>query len=521
MDGSTHLLSLPLELRDMIWTLCATTAESYGLLECCHQTRDEFNSHCILTEDVERLQTLRIWLDSTYDDGIWLKFDYTWKTEEYYHRAIRQVGDMSDPIVQTFLKIRRVNKIILNLHAPRRGYFVGALFMMLAKANDVYCFMSNMMQDIITEQLDPDLGHVEINFLTELRQPGQTANEAKNFWECRSPKALQEPIRKYWSGAGQMPCFYEYFLIIHPWEHNPLTTEMVQSLRKFCFKLRSKTILNKVLWQQKASKYHRYGCDRQQEIAVCSTESMTRARWDGKHSEFVKRDPEIKRHWEHIYYDRENLMCRFQFWLDNLPGPAGGHMDMLRLHRFKTMNMCGAGLFARQTQNYPKSGGPYGASTEINRRLATLFDPFAAARIIEMRDSCPHFRAVEWATASLSEDVKYRSSEAWLKFYPGGIQYHWDRRNLIEWRLHWTTRSYNREEKRHKGRYGYNNVLLHQWWECVASYQDSEAVLNELSFPMERVALQRALKSFPNHPADSERPVLVRRDRDESGSILP
>ncbi|GKU20091.1 hypothetical protein FLAG1_07259 [Fusarium langsethiae] len=502
MYGSEHLLSLPFELRDMIWTLCAATTESYGLLGCCHQTRDEFNPHCILTEDVERLQTLRVWLDSTYDDGIWLKFDYTWKTEEYYHRAVSQVGDMSDPIVQTFLKIRRVNKIILNLHAPRRGYFVGALFMMLAKANDVYCFMSNMTQDIITEQLDPDLGHVEINFLTEPRQPGQTANEAKNFWECRSPKALQEPIRKYWSGAGQMPCFYEYFLIIHPWEfprppvinymtwprkhvhrHNPLTTEMVQSLRKYCFKLRSKTIPNKVLWQQKAPKYHRYGCDRQQEIAVCSTESMTRARWDGKHN--------------------------------NLPGSAGGHMDMLRLHRFKTMNKCGAGIFARQTQNYPKSGGPYGASTEINRRLATLFDPFAAAHIIEMRDSCPHFRAVEWATASFSEDVKYRSNEAWLEFYPKGIRYHWDRRNPIEWRLHWTTRSYNREEKRHKGHYGYNNVLLHQWWECVASYQDSGALLNELSFPMERVALQRALKSFPNHLADSERPVLVRRDRDE------
>ncbi|KAM0491299.1 hypothetical protein ACHAP8_010779 [Fusarium lateritium] len=43
------------------------------------------------------------------------------------------------------------------------------------------------------------------------------------------------------------------------------------------------------------------------------------------------------------------------------------------------MNKCGTGIFTRQTQNYPKSGGPYGASTEINRRLATLFDPFAAA----------------------------------------------------------------------------------------------------------------------------------------------
>ncbi|UZP42467.1 hypothetical protein NXS19_010283 [Fusarium pseudograminearum] len=106
MDDVPRLLSLPFELRDMIWTYCATTAESKGLLICCHQTRDEFTGHCILTEDVERLQTLRIWLDSTYDDGIWLKFDYTWTKDGHYHHAVSQVGDMSDPIIRTFLKIR-------------------------------------------------------------------------------------------------------------------------------------------------------------------------------------------------------------------------------------------------------------------------------------------------------------------------------------------------------------------------------------------------------------------------------
>ncbi|KAF5235367.1 hypothetical protein FAUST_7129 [Fusarium austroamericanum] len=121
--------------------------------------------------------------------------------------------------------------------------------------------------------------------------------------------------------------------------------------------------------------------------------------------------------------DAERLQT-LRIWLDNLPGPTGGHMDMLRLHRFKTMDKCGAGIFARQNQNYPKSGGPYGASTEINRRLATLFDPFAAAHIIEMRDSCPHFRAVKWATASLSKHTKQMSDEAWLKFYPQGIRYY-------------------------------------------------------------------------------------------------
>ncbi|RGP59129.1 hypothetical protein FLONG3_11283 [Fusarium longipes] len=431
MNNHTHLLSFPFELRDAIWTLCSTTTDSHGLLRCCRQTRDEFTLHCVLTEDVEKLQTLRIWVDSSYNDGIWLKFDYTWEKDGYYHRAA-----------------------------------------------------------------DPDLGHVEINFLTETRQPGQTAKEARNFWECRSPKALQEPIRKYWRDARHMPRFYEYFLISHPTCSNELQ-------------------------RQTTTRYLRR-CELQQRIVEWSANSMTRARWtrnrdviDFEQGLPLGRSFLTKRQWEHIYYDRENLMSRFQFWLDNLPGPFGGPMDMLRLHRFKTMNKCGAGFFARQTQSFPNSGGPHGASTEINRRLATLFDPFAAAHIIQMRDGCPHLRAVGWATAPLSEHGRYTQDETWLKFYSKGIRYNWDRRNLVEWILHWLTRNYNRREKNLKGYFRGNNVCLHQWWECVASYQDSGAVLNELALPVERQAPHWTLKSFPSHPQDSERPVLIRRDRDE------
>lgn len=140
MNKPTHLLSLPFELREMIWTFCSSDQNSNGLLRCCHRTRDEFSPNCRLTEDVEKLRTLQIWVDSTYEDGIWLKFDYTWGKDGYTHRAISQVRDMDDPIVQMFLKVRQVDKIVVNLHAPRRGYFVGALFMMLAKASDAFFF---------------------------------------------------------------------------------------------------------------------------------------------------------------------------------------------------------------------------------------------------------------------------------------------------------------------------------------------------------------------------------------------
>jgi hypothetical protein len=365
MNNHTHLLSLPFELRDTIWAFCSDNTDSNGLLGCCRQTRDEFTPYCVLTEDVERLQTLRIWVDSTYNDGIWLKFDYTWEKDGYYHRAISRVGDMSDPIVQTLLKIRQVNKIIVDLHAPRRGYFVGALFMMLAKADDVYGLVARMLQDIDPEKSHTDTMHVEINFSTETRQPGQTAKEAKNFWECRSPKALQDLTRIFWHDAGQMPCFYEYFLISHPYTfpRTPVINYLIWPRRHVHRKTTPDVETVQRYYGMCSSEFERqmmvcslHGCcNYQQRIAKCSANLMTTARWiSGR--ERMKRNrglltgkPELPRHhWKHIYYDKQSLMSRFQFWLDNLPGPVGGHMDMLRLHRFKTMNKCENNLFARQ-----------------------------------------------------------------------------------------------------------------------------------------------------------------------------
>jgi hypothetical protein len=538
MDKLTHLLSLPFELREMIWTFCSSDQESNGLLRCCHQTRDEFSPHCRLTEDVEKLRTLQIWVDSTYEDGIWLKFDYTWGKDGYAHRAISQVRDMDDPIVQMFLKIRQVDKIVVNLHAPRMGYFVGALFMMLAKASDTYFFMSHMLRNIDPEQ--SDMGQVEINFSTEERQPGQTENEAKNFWECRSPKVLAEPLRKHWFHSGPMPCFYEYFLISYPcvFPHPPTINYLTWPRRH---------VHRKYSGDTKSARFHhitsirghgrprglspRAGFDfimrikvpdlpgrfiHQQRMAEFAAVAMTVPRCDSStmiDPNGVLRESrlyESSYHWPHIYYDKQNLMSRFQFCLDDLPGPVGGHMDMLRLHRFKTMNKCIHNFFARQNKKSENWGGLYGAATEMSRRLATLFDPFATNHVIKMRQSCPHLRAVKWATATSSPSQK---DDIWLQHYPKGIRYHWGGRNLIEWRSHWRTRGISRQDRSQYKleKWGRNSVRLHQCWECVASYQDSGVILNQLALPREREALQRLLP----HAADGKRPVLIRRDREE------
>jgi hypothetical protein len=183
-------------------------------------------------------------------------------------------------------------------------------------------------------------------------------------------------------------------------------------------------------------------------------------------------------------------------------------------------------------------GGLYGAATDITKRLATLFDPFAGYHVRGKRDSCSHFRAVEWATASSSEYEKYElnqgwlefyypktiryrwdeSSKAWHKYYPKGIRYHWGRRNLVEWRLNWRTVGCGSSEKVYypEGHPYQNTVCLYQWWDCIASSQDSGRILNDLALPKEREELISTIPYMPSHRTDSKRPMLVRRYRDEA-----
>ncbi|KIL92479.1 hypothetical protein FAVG1_03657 [Fusarium avenaceum] len=214
MEHPKHLLLLPYELRDMIWASCSATGDANGLLRCCRQTKEEFTRYCVLPKDVSQLDKLKILVDSTYDHGIWLKFDYTWQQNGHTRRAVSAVRHMGEPIVRRVAKTIKVNEITVHLHAPRRGHFVGALLMMLAKANDAYYFIYAMSKFPKFNKDNP--GRIAIKFFTEMVQLGQSTKEIKNFWECRAPKVLEDPMRKYLSHPGQMPCFYEYFLRCFP-----------------------------------------------------------------------------------------------------------------------------------------------------------------------------------------------------------------------------------------------------------------------------------------------------------------
>ncbi|SPJ75228.1 uncharacterized protein FTOL_04959 [Fusarium torulosum] len=332
MEHPKRLLSFPYELRDIIWVCCSATGDADGLLGCCHQTKDEFTRYCVLPKDVYQLDKLKILVDSTYDHGIWLKFDYTWQQNGHTGRAVSAVRDMGEPIVRRVVKMIKVKEIIVHFHAPRRGHFVGALLMMLAKANDAYLIINIMSQ---LRKFNRDYpGRIAIKFSAEMVQPGQSTKEAKNFWECRAPKVLEDPMRKYLSRPGQMPCFYEYF-----W-HSPRFPSVPE--------------IEYERWPRRH--VHRaYKMPAPEDLLPGDVE------W------YPTLLPDLQKH---INYDSVSLVSRYFFLLDNLAGPVGGCLDMLCLHRFKTMDALGVNFFARAITKAGKGdAGLIGASSKVTRQL--------------------------------------------------------------------------------------------------------------------------------------------------------
>ncbi|KAF5237041.1 hypothetical protein FANTH_11028 [Fusarium anthophilum] len=178
----------------MIWGFSASTGDSNGLLRCCRQTRDEFSHYCQLSDNVDELHKLKILVDSTYDHGIWPKFDHYRKQNGHIRHAVSAIQDMSDPMVLRLGKMRNIDDIVVVLPAPRRGHFVGAFMMMFAKMDDVYAYICNRSRFRRNKGWPSD-AKITISFTTEGIQSGQSTREAKNFWECRATKILEDHLK--------------------------------------------------------------------------------------------------------------------------------------------------------------------------------------------------------------------------------------------------------------------------------------------------------------------------------------
>ncbi|KAM0202545.1 hypothetical protein ACHAPA_008941 [Fusarium lateritium] len=517
MEHPKHLLSLPYELRDMIWACCSATRDANGLLRCCRQTKDEFIPYCKLPDDIRQLDKLKILVDSTYDHGIWLRFDYTWQQNGHTGRAVSAIRDMGEPVVRRVLKMTKVNDIIVQLRAPRRGHFVGALLMMLAKATDAYCLISSMSHLRKFNWDDP--GRIAIKFSTEMVQPGQSTKESKNFWECRAPKVLEDPMRKYLSRSGQMPCFYEYFFrCVYLFPSVP-EIEYERWPRRHIHRAYKMPTSGR-LSPNETKEYQALLPDLQKHIKDFSAYTIANDEDLFDETETNDTGDPVYCSWEYINYDSKSLVSRYFFLLDNLAGPIGGCLDMLRLHRFKTMDAYGLNYFARAEIKVKKDdSGLFGVSSKVTRQLRALFEPQATDDVVGLRSTCPHLRAVEWPTNSPSSHLSSDANSKWLGSYPNGIRYHWGGRNLVEWTFGWEAKIGRSSHWR--GETGRWVSWIKKSWECRGCCHDSMRWMMELGDVRERRRLRRLnAPGKARHCSDAVNRCASKQDQDQDQELL-
>ncbi|KAF7551932.1 hypothetical protein G7Z17_g4674 [Cylindrodendrum hubeiense] len=211
---ANHLLSLPYELRDSIWSFASSAGACNGLAGTCRQIQDEFRPVFKFPQTVQELIGLKIWVDSSYINGQWLKLCYTWSEGATTYQQVTMIQDLSDDELHRFLqKIQHITYFEIHLVAPRRGHFVGALLMMLAKVQDAYHIAwstSPKRRVRRKKKATRIISPFTIVFRTE--DSDARPLNSKPFWECRAPKDLRDPTREHDPDWGPSPFFYECFM---------------------------------------------------------------------------------------------------------------------------------------------------------------------------------------------------------------------------------------------------------------------------------------------------------------------
>ncbi|KAF4960002.1 hypothetical protein FGADI_1276 [Fusarium gaditjirri] len=361
------------------------------------------------------------------------------------------------------------------------------------------------------EKAWPSDAKITIRFTTEGVQSGQSTREAKNFWECRATKILGDPLRKHITHRAQMPYFYEYFLI--SWARLPsvptvLYDDLVRSHGHRGYQLPARNTIPGHMRKEFKETLLNF----QKNIAAYAARMLVEDRsitdpewWDN-----LRAPDQLA--WEHINYHTKSIYARYQFLLDNLVGPVGGCMDMLRLHRFKTMGSSRLNYFHRLVMIAIRdSGGLAGASSKINCHLMALFDPYTTEKVLRLRQSCSHLRAVPWATASLRIPFENCPSSLWLEHYPNGIRYHWNGRSLVEWNCRWEAKKH---QIRRRTYYREDRVArLSRWWECMGCCQGSLHCMRELASPCDCRRLRSTHTFIQDYDSDNPYDQLQSEDR--------
>ncbi|KAF7558556.1 hypothetical protein G7046_g5613 [Stylonectria norvegica] len=495
---------MPYELRHRIWSYAGAIGSCNGLLRCSQQTREEYAPYRIkLTDDIEELQKLNILVDSSYIDGVWLKAEYFWHANGGDHHDIDVIRDMGDLVSRRLKDMRKVQEIGITFQAPRRGHFVGALLMMLVKAIDAYRMINyiwgmGMMRDV--ENIHRPWGDnpwktpglFTVIFTTEALQPGQSSAKSKSFWACRSPNKLltEQPRPKWPKRRGAIPCFYEYFLVNSHIrfskksriEFRSLPTADVSShLETHCRQMFARFQIWKPTEQNDdpESSHHQ---DISDEIALQSLNMILKGRdWPGYMHWKWKSDERLSL--DLIYHDYAAMESQLQFRLDTLGGPPGGPLDMLRLHRFKTMDSVLTNFFSDaywKGRSYPQ--GLHGVSTQVNDRMRLLFNPLADDRIEHIRmGCCEHFfaRKCKRPVDSNAEET-IATGQSWIECYPEGISYRQKGGSLLDWRYSSESTTLDGAKRAENALANRRRFKILEWWDCVSCCEESFSTFCQL-----------------------------------------
>lgn len=510
----TSLLVLPGEVRNKIWEYAAANGAWATLMSSCRQFCEEISWLCDLPDDLEHLEQLTIVIDSNYVRGVWLEARCEWFDGDRARVLSKPVQDLDDPWMTHIGNIPSIRHIQVRVVAPKNGQFFGAFMMLFAKSSDVSNWILPWREHLGVHDDDSELSSLRIVFETESSTP--EAPRASSFWTCRWEEELLDNLRRVaFKDHGKPPYCYEYFLIFFSTlggTGSPVEIVLDDSIQRD-----NSTLIDgpyrriiEDLPEPSLCKQRLQAWESHRPTTVRNFTSWV-SRWGMR--QVIRNSPNALdgNGWveivaAHIFAiiacEHDNISYHLSIYLDHHTGPPGGPMDMLRLHRFKTLHRSRSNFFAclsnPRTRSRPVTTMREDLD-EVTHRFYQLFNPLAPKQIRDLRHTCKHFQSIDWPMAAPEQEQNTEtccelsqlghmpsleparcSRSLWIESYPNGVSYgqgpcagsaQGGRGNsLASWRNKWELYSHPEVEE----------DWVRRTWECLMCCDDAAPAWMEL-----------------------------------------
>lgn len=490
------LLGLPAELRDQIWEYAAANGAWLDLTPCCKQIYKEMSEHVEFPDDVTSLERVVFKIDSSYIRGAWMEVQCVWRDGKKVRALQRPIQHMQDLFLKRVSSCKPVRHIDIRLIAPADGHFFGAFLMMLTKAMDlshtlhhktrwrVFSFPDGYSPPLLLDSdnpeesddglspgpLDSDEDEEEhkvywatsaLHLIFETKAQKADQAPGPSFWECRFEHELLDNLREFaLKDRGKPSYCYEYFLAID-WDGSPFkrfaaaapsTIVLPPSIRGASSVLMDESSISTIKdlsTEQQMNERLRIWESRRDTAAYDMAEWISFRYLNVRPSRQGRYGPKsdawrlraVDRMFHFAVCDVEILTKNLFACIDHHAGPAGGPLDMLRLHRFKIARLritdgTRLGEIYRRSEWYRGTGRWERAQLDLNMAFLELFNPLAPKEIRLLRYECKHLAAIPWpmemplkdlSSDDISEIGRHRTghcpSRLWIESYPNGIRY--------------------------------------------------------------------------------------------------